>query len=151
MVQIIEAPHYVRQPAFLFWIRIAILVLSVLVLGLIAFSLSVWTVVVDAFAFGIFCCIYNFIVGGYLIVSVARFVNFWNCWAVLALDIIGVVFWLAAWASMASWASSKKFLGGARSGLFSSFIMRRSDHPYNKHKGSWQAAAAASGLGALIW
>ena len=177
MVQIIEAPHYVRQPGFIFWIRVAILVLTVLVLALTAFSMSTFSFTADAFAFNIFCCVYNFIVTAYLIVSVARFIQLWNCWAALVLDVVGVIFWLAAWSTMASWSAATKIVNsvgdfgsifGSLSGIIrratstksrysssgsssSSSFMSNYENTYAKQKRAWQAGAAASGLGALIW
>jgi len=186
-----NSQHYVRQPAFLFFIRIAQILLSIIILGLAAYGIDyskttygayvVQYIIKDgatdqseaAFGFAIFVVIYTWIAVGYNLAGSTFFVALWNCWAVLALEIVAVVFWLVAFALLGAWASdhvsmSKKD-GGLGLGNFddSSFgdsslpsvgdltnwITKRStiSSESKKAKGVWQSGAAASGLGAIVW
>ncbi|KAI9777406.1 MAG: hypothetical protein M1839_008919 [Geoglossum umbratile] len=66
----------------------------------------------------------------------------YNCWAALALEIFGVVFWLPAFASLGAWSSINS--------LYSSYY--QSDcHYYGtcNYQTAWQTAAAAAGMGGL--
>jgi len=175
-----NAQHYVRQPAFLFFIRIAQILLSIIILGLAAFGIDYFTKgdlkapdqVEEAFGFTIFVVIYTWIAVGYNLAASTFFVAFWNCWAVLALEIVAVVFWLVAFALLGEWASDYKFMSqkdkfygdfsdSDLGDLLSGFgIYKRAtvygddavvDDGFKKAKSVWQSGAAASGLGAIVW
>jgi len=113
-----NSQHYVRQPAFLFFIRIAQILLSIIILGLAAYGIDYFTKdggkptdqTEAAFGFAIFVVIYTWIVVGYNLAASTLFIAFWNCWAVLALEIVAVVFWLVSFALLGDWASDYKFM-----------------------------------------
>jgi len=179
-----NSQHYVRQPAFLFFVRIAQILLSIIILGLAAYGIDHFTQggaeapdkVEAAFGFAIFVVIYTWIAVGYNLAASTFFVAFWNCWAVLALEIVAVVFWLAAFALLGDWASDYKFMTEKTtsygdyqsipgiSDLLDGILKRRqfydvdnvvdnaaADDAFKKAKGVWQSGAAASGLGAIVW
>ena len=169
MTAAMDAPHYVRQPRFLFYIHIAQLVLSLLVLILVAYAMSVLSNILGSFGYNIFCCVYTFIVIAYMQVTAMMFINLWNMWAALILDIFGIIFWISAWGSMASWAavgnlitsppdltglfgrSPKSHSSSSSSSFGFSDIESSYEKAYARERAGWRCAAAAAGLGALIW
>jgi len=177
-----NSQHYVRQPAFLFFIRIAQILLSVIILGLAAYGIDYFTKdggkptdqTEAAFGFAIFVVIYTWIVVGYNLAASTLFIAFWNCWAVLALEIVAVVFWLVSFALLGDWASDYKYMSDKDnyygdvslptgmpdlSDILSGITKRAKissaeaeyDNAFKKAKGVWQSGAAASGLGAIVW
>lgn len=168
-----EADHYVPQPRFLFFLRIAQMALALVALALTAFSMaklnSIW--ISGSFGYAIFCCIFTLLTGTYLLVSEAHFLNMWNRWVALAIDVIGVLFWISAWGSLAAWAAVNDFATRAlniRDALPTPMPRRSGDDdndPYSSvdwtsfgtrrntagNQAAWKCAAAAAGLGGLIW
>jgi hypothetical protein len=84
------------------------------------------------------------------------------------IDIFGVIFWLSAWGSLAAWAAvgnivytpslylSDRDLGARRARSSSSGdptfdSVEDYERYYKKERTAWQCAAAAAGLGALVW
>lgn len=155
--------HYVQQPAFLFFIRIAQAVLSLIILGLAAYGVATLVDYGGSFGFNIFCALYTWIVVGYLLGTSAFAIGLWNCWAALVLEIFGVIFWLCAWGSMAAWAAVWNWAGGyggssyggsSYYGYINDILYKRDlvkRVTYKEQKTAWQCVAAASGLGALVW
>jgi len=149
--------HYVRQPAWLFWLRIAQTIFAVLILALTAFSMSTLTNILGSFGYNIFCCVYTFITLTYLCAGPVFFLALWNMWAALVLEIFAVVFWLSGWASLAAWAALGNYVydvADSYSYGIDDDYYGIDDHYrdlYKKQRTAWQCAAAAAGLGALLW
>jgi hypothetical protein len=177
-----EAPHFVPQPRFLFFLRIAQLVLSVIVLGLTAFAMSQLAnfFMNGSFGYAIFCSIYSLVGIGYILIAETMFINIWQRYVVLLLDVFGVIFWISAWGALAAWAAIKDVSVNAlshynRRDAFpkkdssSDYTYTSSDYTndyYDLLRGSssypgkynlqaqmaaWRCIAAAAALGALIW
>lgn len=118
-------------------------------------------------------CLFTFIVGAYLIVTPIKAPKLYNCWAALVLEIFGVIFWLSAFATMASWASlglltvggiggirkrdAKKSKSSSSDDLFGSDTdwlgnsNRELEARYARYKAGWRCAGAAAGLGGIVW
>jgi hypothetical protein len=169
--------HYVRQPKFLTYIRYAQVALSFIILALTSFAITVVPGgnAFGTFGFNVFCTLYTFIAVAYILVTPARAVQLYNCWAALVLEIFGVIFWLCGFATMASWASvmvyitspmsvftrdAKKKSGG--SGGYSDTsdsvygdsidtITANAQAAVERYVAGWRCAAAAGGLGAIVW
>ena len=111
------ADHYVPQPRFLFFLRLIQIGLALVTLAMTAFAMaklnSYW--ISGTFGYSIFCCIFTLLSGTYLLVSEAHFVDLWNRWVALAFDIIGVLFWISAWGSLAAWAAVNDLVNHALS------------------------------------
>lgn len=138
--------HIVPVPGYVTILRIVEIVLSILVLALAANTIDGFSKVLQSTAatsaateplgFIVFCCIWTWLVNAYLIATPLYMPVAYNMWAHLALEIISWIFWLAGWASTASWAADwAKWFDGAT----------------GKVLGRWATGAAAAGLGALIW
>ncbi|KAI5840635.1 hypothetical protein BZA05DRAFT_454423 [Tricharina praecox] len=143
--------HIVRIPHFLFIMRLVQIFLSVVILALMAFAITQLTNVFGTFGYNIFCCIYNFIGVGYLLVSVARAPRIWNCWAALVIDIFGVIFWISAWGSLAGWAALGNIAYDSSALDLCRHYSKTDQRKCNGRKGAWQASAATAGLGAIVW
>lgn len=132
------------QPRFLFFIKIAILVLSLLILALAAYSLSVFNGAVAVYGTGaggflIFVTIKSFIVfGGALAVEIWAAHLFFRLVALIAYS-VSIIFWLSAWAYAASEASAWLSISD-----FDGYVDN-----YWKRVGSALAACAA--FGAIVW
>jgi len=135
------------MPAYITIIRIVQVVLSILVLGLVGNTLSglnkylgsyAVTLVAEALAFMVFCCVWTWLVVAYLLVTPLYFPVAYNVWAHLALEVISWIFWLAGFASTASWASEHSELGNKNLYI-------------KKINGYWATSAAGAAFGALIW
>lgn len=76
-------------------------------------------------------------------------------WAALVLEIFGVIFWLAAFGSMAAWAAAWGIVDSAASRYtsYTSYYVKRAytSSEVNQQETAWRCVAAAAGLGALIW
>ncbi|KAF8245394.1 hypothetical protein K440DRAFT_603822 [Wilcoxina mikolae CBS 423.85] len=143
----IDASHYVPQPPFLFFLRIAQLVLSLIVLALTAYSMSQLGnyFINGAFGYAIFCCIYTFAGVGYLLLAERMFINIWQRYVALLLDVFGVIFWLSAWGSLAGWAALYDF---ANHTIYGTDAYNKSRSAY---LAAWRCTAASAALGALVW
>ena len=137
------------QPAFIFYLRIAIIVLSVIILALAAYALSVFG------SYGTYLGGYTGVSGLLIFVVIKTWIIFGGLFflefrmpkyyyrivAVIAFA-LSIVFWLSAWAWSASiasfWLSTVCYAGICSSR--SSFEMREGG-----------ALAACAGLGAVVW
>ncbi|RPA89965.1 hypothetical protein L873DRAFT_1754406 [Choiromyces venosus 120613-1] len=162
--------HVVEQPPWLKFIRIAQVGLSVLILALASFALSAipYGNTFGTFGFNIFTCLFTFIAGAYLILTPLKSPKLYNCWAALVLEIFGVIFWLSAFATLASWASLglltvhalgkrdvKKSTSSSNDGQFGSDIWsstsKEMEARYARYQAGWKCAGAAAGLGGIVW
>jgi len=118
-------------------------------------------------------CLFTFIVGAYLLVTPVRAPKLYNCWAALVLEIFGVIFWLSAFATLASWASlglltvgsltkrdAKKSKSSSSSSSSSSSYddtdyfanySKELEERYARYQAGWRCAGAAAGLGGIVW
>lgn len=92
--------HFPVYPAYFLYIRIAQLLVSVVVLGLDAYGLSILSFSGDELM--IFTVIASIIVCIYVLVATLAAPAAYNYWAVLALDVFLVIFWLISFALLAS-------------------------------------------------
>lgn len=128
------------QPSWIIFLRIAILVLSVILLGLGAWNVSTVGSLAAGAGYGaggmvIFVTIWSFIVyGGATAVEMFAPHLFYRV-AFLIGYILSIIFWLSAWAWSASWASVTL---GTYYG-----------HVYVSQFGV--SSAACAGLGAVVW
>ncbi|PWW76197.1 hypothetical protein C7212DRAFT_279134 [Tuber magnatum] len=146
--------HVVEQPPWLKFIRIAQVSLALLILALAAFALSAipYGNTFGTFGFNIFTCIFTFVVGSYLLLTPIKAPHLYNCWAALVLEIFGVIFWLSAFATLASWAS----LGLLTiDNIFDSDYFeeqkKEAEERYARYQAGWRCAGAAAGLGGIVW
>ncbi|KAM7218172.1 hypothetical protein V8F06_006463 [Rhypophila decipiens] len=124
------------QPVFLFYIKIAILVLSVIILGLAAWAITILPIGNGPAGFTIFCTIVTFIFyGGALGLELGAPQFFYRI-AALVLYALSLIFWLTAWAYCASGASALLAWYGGYLGP-------------GKNLGA--ALGASAGLGAIVW
>ncbi|KAK3324317.1 hypothetical protein B0T19DRAFT_228153 [Cercophora scortea] len=137
------------QPAWLLFVKIAILVLSVIILGLAAWALSIFGGLASglgysggAAGFAVFATIWTFIVyGGTIAIEMVATHLFYRI-AGVVLYSLSIIFWLTAWAYAASQASTWNSAGS----LFGSF-----GGVDNSFKKEGSALGAVAGLGALVW
>jgi len=137
--------HVVPVPGYITIIRVVQFVLSVVVLGLVGNTISGVNKYYDAsrlsnelepLSFLIFCCVWTWLVIAYLIVTPLALPVAYNMWAQLALEAISWIFWLAGFASTASFASDwAPYFEGSKGKIF----------------GYWASAAAGAAMGALVW
>jgi hypothetical protein len=148
-------------------IRIVQLVLALLTLGLVGHSVNYWTggqygVALSGYAgaivqaeiapasFVIFCCVWTFLVNGYLVGTTLWLPVAYNMWAQLSAEAVTVIFWLAGWASLASYVSSKADY--ARSAVdFPEGTPDKYKTEGNKYFTAWATAASGAAFGAIIW
>jgi hypothetical protein len=138
-----------KLPAFVFPLRIAILVLSVIILALAAFALSVFGSYAGylggysgASGLLIFVVIKTWIIYGVLMFLEFKMPRYYYRIAALVAFVFSIIFWLSAWAWSASLASfwlSTVCYGG---------VCVETDD-YAKKEGG--ALAACAGLGAVVW
>ena len=143
--------HIVRVPHFLFTLRLAQISLSVLIVALMGYAIATLTNIFGTFGYNIFCCVYNFLTIGYLLVSAARAPQLWNCWAALVIDIFGVIFWISAWGSLAGWAALGNIAYDSNAFDGCRYFTGASKRTCQAQKSAWQASAATAGLGAIVW
>jgi hypothetical protein len=136
------------QPAWLLYIKIAILVLALIILGLAAYSISLFGQYAGllggsgAGGLLIFVTIKTFIVfGGIVAIEIWAPQYFYRVIALIAY-ILSIIFWLSGWAWAASsasfWLTSYCYLGACVS-------------PSDYAKAEGGALAAAAALGAVAW
>ncbi|KAK0701707.1 hypothetical protein B0T26DRAFT_528008 [Lasiosphaeria miniovina] len=134
------------QPVWLLYIKGAILVLSVVILGLAAWSISIFGGYNGVLVYGtgagglvIFVVIKTWIVyGGALALEIWAPQYFYRI-AAFVLYILSIIFWLSAWAWSASLA-----------GLWLGYNTLGGVLP-KEYKDEGSALGACAGLGALVW
>jgi hypothetical protein len=109
--------------------------------------------------------LYTFATLAYILVSPRKAAHLYNCWAALVLEIFAVIFWLSAFATLASWSSvwvlyssfDKRSPKGRSSSSSSSSYDDSSSSVQDaqaaiaRYRAAWRCAAAAGGLGGLLW
>jgi hypothetical protein len=141
----LTAPGVPPLPKWLLYVKIAIVVLSVIILALAAYALSlyggfgIYYYSSGAPGFLIFLAIYTWIVFGAYTVIELKAQQFYFRIGALSAYVIGVIFWLTGWSWSASWAaqlSGFTDLFGDTLDVFDTFAA---------------VMGACAGLGALVW
>jgi len=187
-----NVPQY---PKWIQFLLIPILVLTIIVLGLVAYAMNIgrsgqkdqteagyyvyyiYEYGVDgaaSLAFNIFACVWGMIVTVYIFLALGPVARLHFKWLIFALSILSCIFWLTAFAYIASFASNfKKFItdnedsalfyyagysSSYSSGYSSGNIYGSGDDTLNTVldviktiKNVQQIVAAAAGIGALVW
>jgi len=140
--------HVVAMPGFAFVLRVVIMVLSLIILGLAANSISGSTgnyydwyytgTLIDTSTMGfvLFLAIYSLLGNGYLILTPMFAPVAYNMWAHLVFEVISWLFWLCGFAAAGATAAASALLYSGLTGTY-----------YAK----WATTAAAAGLGAIVW
>jgi uncharacterized membrane protein YtjA (UPF0391 family) len=97
-------PAKVPQPKWILFVRAARALLAVVVLGLCAYTIQIIPMVQAQF--NIFVAIFTFLVTVYIFVAEIPAPQAYNKWAILALEIMTLIFWLAGFASLAALAAN---------------------------------------------
>jgi len=139
----ITATGTLPLPKWLFFLRVAIIVLSLGVLIASAYNIALWDESVRIYGssppgFLIFCVIATWFILGTMLVFEFFFDRFYTRIAFVVLLVLDAIFWLSAWSWAASWAGQLDDIGRWLGG---------SDF-YDRFYGSVAAAAA---LGAIVW
>lgn len=138
------------QPRFLFFLKIAIIVLSVVVLALAAYAISLYgnysSYYVGAGAPGllIFTVIWTWVTYGVFLFFELKAPHFFYRIIAIVLWGLSIIFWLSAWALAASHAAVYLSYTSYSSGFGSTYY----DDWFKKAGG---ALAGCAGIGALIW
>jgi len=121
---------YIQLPRWVLLIRIAQGSLSALALALICYPAHVWG---DSYwtgsthsslGFYIFACVWSFLVLGYLFITPLKFPAAYHRYAHVALEFTAAVFWLSAFAYLASFTR-------AFSGWQNIYLRKRADNDFN--------------------
>lgn len=153
-------PERLAQPKWVLYLRAARALLAVLVLGLAAYTIQI-----IAFAqaqLNIFVAVFTFLVTVYIFVSELSVPQAYNKWLLLVLEVVTLIFWLSAFASLAALAANiDACLDMVES--YSGLICRQTRYrkrTLEKRAGVWDiktarewyaVLAAASGIGAIIF
>lgn len=138
--------HIVALPGFVTIIRVVQLLLAVVIMGLVGNTINganklfgnsqVVRNNTEPLAFVIFCCVWTLLVNAYLLVTPIFLPVAYNMWAHLVLEVVSWIFWLAGWASTASWAADwASYFDGTTGKVF----------------GYWGSSAAGAAMGAIMW
>lgn len=161
--------HIVETPLYSLIIRITQLVLALLTLALVGHTVNYSTggaagVALTGYAgavvqaeiapasFVIFCCVWTFLVNGYLIGTTLWLPVAYNMWAQLSAEIVTIIFWLSGWASLAAWVSARA--DSARQAQEYADNAARQGYSSGEYKNfftAWATAAAGAAFGAIIW
>lgn len=130
-----KTAHVVETPQYFFFIRIAQFIFSIIILGLVGYTIDVAgsgsRSQLGEVNFMVFCCIWTWLVIAYVFVSTLWLPVAYNMWVQLAAEVLATIFWLCGWAATAAWAADWA--------------------PWFEGLTEWTTVAAAAGLGALIW
>jgi len=102
----LQAPnHKLVLPVVFLFLRVAQAVIAVIVLGLTAFLISVHYGILVPGSYGVamFTSIVTLIIVAYNIIADRAVPAIYNMWAILALDIFAVIFWLSTMAAIAAY------------------------------------------------
>ncbi|RYP09291.1 hypothetical protein DL764_001338 [Monosporascus ibericus] len=129
-----------QLPGWVLYTKGAIILLSILILALAAYALSVhggysYYYSSGAPGFLIFLAIYSWIVYGGTTVVEIWYAQWYYRVVVLVAYILAVILWLSAWAWAASWGS---------------FILAYANY-YEPYQRYGSVVAACAGLGAIVW
>jgi len=104
----------------------------------------------DNVAFFIFCCVWTWLVEAYVILTPLFLQIAYNMWGHLAAEILLCVFWLCGFAALGATVSdTSDYYSQVHKEISHSNGADVSD--LKKIYSKWQSAAAATGLGAIIW
>jgi hypothetical protein len=95
--------HIPLVPPYFHILRLAQIVIALLVLSLAAYAVS--GVAYGGGGYAIFVSLATLILLTYSLATTFKFPRFYNRIAVLVLECLAVVWWLAVWTSLAAWAS----------------------------------------------
>lgn len=101
--------HMLHLPRFFTIIKYVQLIIAVLVLGLSAFS--VYLLAFSAHAYAIFVSLYTVGITIYFLVANKSAPKSYNWIALLVLEVLAVIFWLAAWAVLAALFAILAYVG----------------------------------------
>ena len=135
-----------KQPVWLFYVKIVILVLSLIILALAAYSISLFSSFIGYYGSGaggllIFVTIKTFIVYGGVLFIETKAPNLFYRLIVLIAYIFSLIFWLSAWA----WAAS------SAAAWLSIYDYGLDDGYYTGWKNEGGALAGCAALGAIVW
>lgn len=102
-------PHMLHLPRFFTVIKYIQLAIAFLVLGLSAFC--VYWIAFSAHAYAIFVCLYTFGTIIYFLVAGKATPKSYNWVALLVLEVLAVIFWLAAWAALGALFAALAYIG----------------------------------------
>ncbi|KIW13014.1 hypothetical protein PV08_08201 [Exophiala spinifera] len=160
MSQAAHGTDIVPMPRWSTAVGCARVALAVVVLALTAAATSIWGSY-DAFGVTLFTASASLIIFVYYFIALSRQPNLYNRWAVLGLEIFGVIFWLTSFALMAQWTSVYNgwWYGNGNSygfwdapyrpedvGFAKRTVVKRS---VNKYHAGVALAGTAAGLGAV--
>ncbi|WYZ44117.1 hypothetical protein EsH8_VII_000553 [Colletotrichum jinshuiense] len=134
--------HIPLYPKGFIAIRIVQLILALIITGLCAFS--IYVIPFTGNCFMIFVSISTMIVTTWLIVAELSMPKLYNYWAVLALDIFLVIFWLCSFAVLAAQVGYS--FGGSSDCYYGYCVFT---YPYGIYLIVLSCMAAAAGLGGL--
>lgn len=103
--------HMLHLPRFFTILRYIQLVLAVLVLGLSAFC--VYFVAFSSHAYAIFASVYTIGIIIYFLVASKATPQSYNWIALLVLEVLAVIFWLATWAALAALFALLAYVGSS--------------------------------------
>lgn len=136
-----KTAHIVETPQYFFFIRIAQFILSIVILGLVGYTIDYYgggrrTYGLEELGFMVFCCVWTWLVIAYVFITTLWLPVAYNMWGQLAAEVLATLFWFCAWAATAAWVAD---------------LAPAYDGAPAKLKKPWSTAAAGTGLGALIW
>lgn len=141
--------HVVAMPRWVLGLRIAQAVLALLILALVAYSYSQLgvTFIGASYILNMVASIFTFIVLAYITFSALFLPKLYNMWAVLALEIFMVIFWLISFAVLASHSANLIFI----SSYDDYYYYYKRDLAARSVPGftPWDTGAAAAGVGGL--
>lgn len=156
--------HIVPMPAWASITGCAKFVIAILVLIFTAAAAAIWGSAYSAFGVSFFTASATLVIFVYYFVALTKKVEWYNRWAVLALEAFGTIFWLVSFALLADWTAtfngSDYWYGAGDSygfwrapyspddvtGMTGSGLGKRSSN--NKYKAGLALAGTAAGLGA---
>lgn len=100
----VDTPHIVAVPGWFLVFRILQIILAVVTLGFAAFL--TWVVPLPGFGLAIFTAIVSLIIVVYILIASKSCPSVYNYWAILALEIFAVIFWLCTMGVLASYAGA---------------------------------------------
>lgn len=148
--------HILPLSKAVFGLKIAQLVIAVVILGLAAYGVTF--VAFDGDSLSLFMALATMIITVYYIVATTALTVAYNYWAILALDIFAIVFWLISFALLGSeiavygWGYS--YSSSSSSYCYAGYCIKKRDVGIEKRATTnyytyRNAMAAAAGLGGL--
>ncbi|KAI9757328.1 MAG: hypothetical protein M1815_001414 [Lichina confinis] len=154
-------PEILAQPKWVLYLRAARALLAVLVLGLAAYTMQI--ISFPQAQLNVFAAVFTFLVTVYIFVSEISVPKAYNRWLLLALEILSLIFWLSAFASLAALAANADAcfdMAESYRGVVCTRRRRYRKRSLEKRGQVWDlktarewyaVMAAASGIGAIIF